>query len=131
MIWKLFKLHHIIPPPPPPPTPAKKKGISRALQVVWFRISKVNPFLWSFCATLYDRRFTKYRKSYSFVTMRTLLLSPSPPINKFVFRALPVVWGVYKLKPPIVNQVLRSFWGFNQLYTTGGSRDTENHAISL
>ena len=31
------------------------------------------------------------------------------------------------LRTSIVNPFLRSFWGVNQLYTTGSSRDMENH----
>ena len=55
------------------------------------------------------------------------------PKNKkiYTFRALPVVWEVYiYLRTPIVNHVLWSFWGVNQLFTTGGSRKTEKHSIS-
>ena len=33
------------------------------------------------------------------------------------------------LRTPIVNPFLWSLWGINQLYTTGGSRDIENHTI--
>ena len=35
--------------------------------------------------------------------------------------------GYTDLRTPIANPFLRSFWGVNQLYTTGGSRDMENH----
>ena len=37
--------------------------------------------------------------------------------------------GQTYLRTPIVNPLLRSFWGVNQLYTTSGSRFMENHAI--
>ena len=33
------------------------------------------------------------------------------------------------LRTFIVNPFLLSFWGINQFFTTGSSRDTENHAI--
>ena len=37
--------------------------------------------------------------------------------------------GFANLRTPKVNPFLQSFWGVNQLYTTGGSPDMENHPI--
>ena len=51
-----------------------------------------------------------------------------PKIQKNVF-TVRLSKGYTCLRPPIVNKVLRLFWGFKHLYTNSGSWDMEKHAI--